>query len=149
MIKKFENYNNTLGITKAIKLLSDAFSVPISNNAQILQALVDYQQMAYKNKEKSLLRSMNKELTKLFGAADYTIGDRKHWTLKYNNLKFKIYSKEGNGTKIEICNHTYNQINKGKNLDKILDFLESLYALINNISLEEIELRKQTKKYNI
>lgn len=149
MIKKFENFNNTLGITKIKTILGDSNSVPISNNSQILQELVNYQQMAFRNKEKSLLRSMEKELTKLFGGPVFNISGKKLWKLEYENLKFKIFTKDGEGTNIEICDHTYNEINKGKNLDKILDFLETFYALINNKNLEEIKLRKQAKKYNL
>jgi len=106
MIKNFKQFED---ITKETTIFKN--SVPVTNNPVILNTLVNYQIKAYRNKEKDLSRNLIEELTNLFGTPNKSLRLEfmtKLWFLKYKDLTFNIFTAK-------------------------IDFLETLYSLINNI----------------
>ena len=155
MITNFKQFSmNESNMYNIVKIESyiKKDSVPISNNRVILGQLIEYDMEAYRNNEIGLTNNIIEELTTLFGK--HNKGMRlefltKLWMLKYKDLIFNVYTAKGKGTSIEICDYEYDAIRMGERQDDILEFLETLYSLINDISLKELELRRSTKGYNL
>ncbi len=110
-------------------------SVPITNNPIILQWLVDCQLKSFKNKHSNLSKNLINELCKVFGTSSKTLSIKhfsKVWILKFNNLEFYIFTSKGKGTKIEITDTSYEDINSGSHQEEILNFLDTLHKNLNN-----------------
>jgi hypothetical protein len=141
---------DNMKITKINKFITKD-SVPITNNKILLQKMIDYQTEGYKNNEKNLAKDLTTELNNLFGKSNKSIRlefSNKLWILKYKDLEFYVYTSK-KGTSIEICNYDYDEIRLGKKQDDIIEFLEYLYALVNNIPPEELNLRRAARTYNL
>jgi len=158
MIKQYDQFlsknklNEDVADIYKINLPVRKNSVTIANNPTLLKQLVDYDMEAYRNKEKGLSHNLIEELTYLFGGQNVTLrleSMTKLWILEYKDLIFNVYSAKGKGTSIEICGYTSEDIRIGKRQKDISEFLENLYALINNISPEELDLRRTARKYNL
>ena len=69
-------------------------SVPVENDAKILQWLVDNQMDSYSKGRKNLLQSLIKELKEAFGKQNITLRLEFRswlWVLKYKDLTFNVY----------------------------------------------------------
>ncbi len=121
-------------ITKKKKSFVVKDSIPIANNPDILNWLVGYQLKAFETNTKNLSRNLFDELTKAYGEQTKRfMGEHltSIWVLCYGNLMFNVFTAMGKGTSIEICDHSFEEINQGKNQKEIVDFLNELGEAVN------------------
>ncbi len=159
MSKKIRDQINNFGqflnegllpaINKVKKNIIDD-SIPITNNFNILEWLVDCQQNSYINNQKNLSQNLLKELEEIFGSSNKSLRLEfmtKVWILEYNGLTFNVFTAKGKGTSIEICGYDYKDIaGRSETLlqgvrvtrplkvtieREIIKFLEELHRLIN------------------
>lgn len=109
-------------------------SVPVINNPNILNWFVDNQTNSYINDQKNLSQNLLEELEKSF--ANYNKLLRlefitKVWILEYKGLTFNVFTSKRKGTYVEICGHSYEDIQSGKNEKEIINFLGELHKLVN------------------
>jgi len=152
-LKTFEDNNSkidTLGIVKT-NSKSIKESEPITTNRKVLQRICDSFTEAYENNERSLSCNLSNEIENIFGTHNKLIRLEfltKVWELKYYDLTFNIFTSK-KGTAIEICNLPFQKLINGDREDDIISFLDLLYALVNNKSLEDLKIRHDSKKYNL
>lgn len=121
-------------ISKKKKSFQLKDSVPVTNNPFILNWLVEFQLNAYRNKTKNLSRNLFDELDSAFGEQTKRfMGDylTSIWALCYGDMMFNVYTAMGKGTTIEVCDYTYEEINRGTKQEEIINFLSELGKVIN------------------
>ena len=104
-------------------------SVPVTNNAKILNWIVDKQMDDYKNNHKSLMANLVDELTKAFGQHNLSRVFEfrtKIWVLQYKDLVFNVFSAPRKGTTIEVVGMSYEDMYKRERENDIISFLEEL-----------------------
>ena len=117
-----------------VKRIVLEYSIPVTNNRNILKWFVDCQTTSYRNKQKNLTRNLLKELEELFGKSNKSLRLEfmtKVWILEYNGLIFNVFTANGKGTSVEICGYNYEDMETGTNEKEIIAFLEELHRLIN------------------
>lgn len=131
-IKKFnESLDSQIIKTKGI-LLKD--SVPVTNNAEILQHMIDIQMDSFKNDKKSLSANLITELTNAFGASNKRMRLEyltSVWCLQFKGIDYNIFSANNKGTGIEVCGLSYEEVRSGLNKEEIKEFLDELYNAVN------------------
>jgi hypothetical protein len=99
-------------------------SIPITNNRNILQWIVNCQTSSYKDGKKNLSRSLISELTQLFGSPNKSIRleyNNKVWILGFKGLVFNVFSADGEGTSIEIADLPFDRLRYGDKEDTIIE----------------------------
>jgi len=99
-------------INKVRKVILDD-SVPISNNRNLMEWLVNCQTKSHLNKQKNLSKNLLVELESIFGSSNKSLRLEfmtKVWVLEYNGLVFNVFTAKGKGTSIEICGYEYKDI---------------------------------------
>jgi hypothetical protein len=132
-IRKFnESLDNEIIKTKGILLKN---SVPVTNNVEILQYIIDIQMNSYKNGKKSLSANLIPELTNAFGAANKRMRLEyltSVWCLQFKGIDYNVFSANNKGTGIEICGFSYEQVRNGDKKEEIKEFLDELYKKLNS-----------------
>jgi len=111
-------------------------SIPITNNRNVLQWIVDCQTSSYIERKKSLSKSLITELTGLFGSPNKSIRleyNNKVWILGFKGLVFNVFSADGGGTSIEIADLSLDRLRSGDDEETIIEFLEELHRMVNSI----------------
>lgn len=109
-------------------------SVPIINNRNLLNFMVDSQTKSFLNNQKNLTSNLLEELHRVFGTHNKCIrleAMTKVWVLKYKDLTFNVFTAKNKGTSIEICGFTNEELRLGEKQDEIIEFLIKLHKLIN------------------
>jgi hypothetical protein len=131
-IRKFnESLDNQIIKTKGI-LLKD--SVPVTNNTEILQYMIDIQMDSFKNGKKSLSANLITELTNTFGTSNKRMRLEyltSVWCLQFKGIEYNIFSANNKGTGIEICGLSYEEVRNGDKKEEIKEFLDELYNEVN------------------
>lgn len=123
--------SNKITQTKGIVLKS---SVPVTNNAEILQYIIDIQMDSYKNGKKSLSANLLEELNREFGKPNKRMRLEflnSVWCLKFKGIDYNVFSAKGKGTGIEICGLSYEEVRNGVHKEQIKEFLDELYKTVN------------------
>lgn len=125
--------------SEQIKVVSDKKierSIPVTNNRNVLNWIVDCQTNSNLNGQKSLSDNLLKELEDLFGSPNKSFRfefKTKVWVLEYDDNHFNIFTSKGKGTSIEICGYNYDDINESIREKEIIEFIEELHRLVNSI----------------
>lgn len=131
ILKFNESLNNQIIKTKGI-ILKD--SVPVTNNSELMQYMIDIQMKSYKNGGKNLTSNLIDELTKEFGEPNKRLRlefNTKVWCLQFKGNDYNVFTAKGKGTGIEICGLSYEDVRNGVKKQDIKDFLDELYKIIN------------------
>lgn len=132
-IKKFnESLDNQITQTKGI-VVKD--SVPVTNNMEIMQYMIDIQMKSYKSGEKNLTSNLIDELTREFGEPNKRLRlefNTKLWCLQFKGNDYNIFTAKGKGTGIEICGLSYEEVRNGIKKEEIMEFLDELHRIINS-----------------
>ena len=131
-IRKFnESLDNQIIKTKGILLKG---SVPVTNNVEILQYMIDIQMDSFKNGKKSLSANLITELNNVFGTANKKMRLEyltSVWFLEFKGIHYNIFSSSNKGTGIEVCGLSYDEVRNGVNKEEIKEFLDELYKVLN------------------
>lgn len=131
-IRKFnESLDNQIIKTKGILLKG---SVPVTNNVEILQYMIDIQMDSFKNGKKSLSANLITELTNAFGTSNKRMRLEyltSVWCLQFKGIEYNIFSDNNKGTGIEICGLSYEEVRNGDKKEEIKEFLDELYKEVN------------------
>lgn len=123
------------------KVDSESSSIPVTNIKGILTWMVEVDQIkAFKSDHKSLTQSFVEEMNRDFGDPDSELKGEYHlykWTLEYKGNIYNIFTGEGKGTSIEICDKKYSELmeNKKEYLNVVKDFLMSLSIRLNTVNI--------------
>jgi hypothetical protein len=123
--------SNKITQTKGIVLKS---SVPVTNNSEILQYIIDIQMDSYRNDKKCLSTNLLEELNRDFGKPNKRMRLEflnSVWSLNFKGIDYNVFSAKGKGTGIEICGFSYDDIRNGVHKKEIKEFLDELYKTIN------------------
>lgn len=128
-----EHQKNINTIIKAdIQILKD--SLPVTSNPHILQWVADCQAKSFLNNKKSLSQNLSVELESLFGPPNTTLrleNLTKVWILECEGLTFNVFTAKNKGTSIEICDHSYEDLQSKVSKYGMIKFLKELHNLIN------------------
>jgi hypothetical protein len=131
-IRKFnESLDNQIIQTKG-NVVKD--SVPVTNNKEIMEYMIDIQMKSYKNDEKNLTSNLIDELTSEFGVPNKTMRleyNTKLWFLEFKGNNYNIFTAKGKGTGIEICGLSYEEVRNGIKKEEIMEFLDELHRIVN------------------
>ena len=131
-IRKFnESLDNHIIQTKGNVV---KYSVPVTNNKEIMEYMIDIQMKSYKSDEKNLTSNLIDELTREFGAPNKTMRleyNTKLWFLEFKGNSYNIFTAKGKGTGIEICGLSYEEVRNGIKKEEIIEFLDELHRIIN------------------
>ena len=109
-------------------------SVPVTNNMEIMQYMIDIQMKSYKTGEKNLTSNLIEELTREFGEPNKTMRleyNTKLWFLEFKGNNYNIFTAKGKGTGIEICELSYEEVRNGIKKEEIMEFLDELHKIVN------------------
>jgi len=123
--------SNKITQTKGIVLKN---SVPVTNNTEILQYIIDIQMDSYKNGKKCLSTNLLEELNREFGKPNKRLRLEflnSVWCLNFKGIDYNVFSAKGKGTSIEVCGLSYDDIRNGIHKEEIKEFLYELYKKIN------------------